>query len=389
MPIPEALERDMTDAIRVETDPAHRSGPLSPPIVRATTFRAPTAAAHRELYVSGDPAFYQRFGHPTTAALASQLARIEGAEAALVFSAGMGAIATSLMTVLRPGDHVVAHRHIFAQTGELLRGPLAESGVQSTFVDARRVEEVVAALRPATRLVYLESPCNPWLEVQDIAAVAGALKGRGIELFVDGTFASAVLQKPLRLGATLVLHSATKYLGGHSDVMGGVAAGRAELVGRIRHMQILLGTVIDAEAAWLLQRGLRTLPLRVARQSETAHTLAQRLGKHPRVERVHYPGLGNDAEAAVARRQMVAGGGVVSFMVRGGIGVARSMLDRLHHIPIATSLGGVETVIELPFDLDFEAAEGAEVPALVRLAVGLESAEALWEDLGAALDAVS
>jgi cystathionine beta-lyase/cystathionine gamma-synthase len=285
---------------------------------------------------------------------------------------------------------VVASREIFAQTRTVLDTVLRGYGVETDFVDERDPANVAAKIKSNTRLIYLETPSNPLLHVADIAAVARHVKP-GIELFVDGTFASPALQSPLALGATLSIHSATKFLGGHSDVMGGVASGRRELVARLREMQILLGTVMDPHAAWLLLRGVRTLGVRVRRQAETALALAGALAKHPAVASVSYPYLETDPGFAVASRQMRGGGGVVTFVPRGGVDAGRRFADSLRLIPIATSLGGVETIVELPYDLDFGEENGdggpSEVAGAIRMSVGLEDFVDLWADIDQALAA--
>lgn len=363
--------------------------PLSEPIVLATTYTAGTAANHKELFQSGSTTFYRRFGNPTAAAAARVIADLEGAEDAIVFGSGMGAISTALFAVLRAGDHVIASREIFAQTRTVLDTVLRGYGVETEFVDERDSATVAAKIRPNTRLIYLETPSNPLLHVADIAAVAKLRPG--IELFVDGTFASPALQSPIALGATLSLHSATKFLGGHSDVMGGVASGRHDLIARLREMQILLGTVLDPHAAWLLLRGVRTLGVRVRRQAETALALARALSQESAIEQVSYPYLETDPGFAVASKQMRGGGGVVTFVPRGGAVVARRFADSLKLIPIATSLGGVETIVELPYDLDFgeEADGGVEQPfaGAIRMSVGLEDFADLWADIEQALAA--
>ena len=378
-----------TRAVRAHV-PHGANQPLSEPIVLATTYAAGTAANHRELYQSGATTFYRRFGNPTAAAAARVIADLEGAEEAIVFGSGMGAISSALFAVLRAGDHVVASREIFAQTRTVLDTVLRGYGVETDFVDERDPANVAAKIKSNTRLIYLETPSNPLLHVADIAAVARHVKP-GIELFVDGTFASPALQSPLALGATLSIHSATKFLGGHSDVMGGVASGRRELVARLREMQILLGTVMDPHAAWLLLRGVRTLGVRVRRQAETALALAGALAKHPAVASVSYPYLETDPGFTVASRQMRGGGGVVTFLPRGGVDAGRRFADSLKLIPIATSLGGVETIVELPYDLDFGEENGdggpSEVAGAIRMSVGLEDFSDLWADLDQALAA--
>jgi cystathionine beta-lyase/cystathionine gamma-synthase len=365
--------------------------PLSEPIVLATTYSAPSAVRHREMFQDGSTTFYRRFGNPTSAAAARLIADVEGAEEGIVFGSGMGAISTSLFAVLRAGDHVIASQEIFAQTRTILDTTLRGYGVETEFVDARVASNVTSRIRDNTRLIYVETPSNPLLQIVDIAAIAKALRP-GLEVFVDGTFGSPALQSPLALGATLSLHSATKFLGGHSDVMGGVASGRRELVARLRNMQILLGTVLDPHAAWLLMRGIRTLGVRVRRQAETALALARRLAEHPNVESVAYPYLETDPGYGIASRQMAGGGGVVSFAVQGGTSGARRFADTLELIPIATSLGGVETIVELPYDLDFgEEHDGnghvaaSPLGGTIRMSVGLEDVTDLWADLDQAL----
>jgi cystathionine beta-lyase/cystathionine gamma-synthase len=361
---------------------SHR--PLSESIVRATTYRVGSAAEHRELWRRQGDAFYQRIGNPTVTAAAEAVARLEGAEAALVFSSGMGAISTSLLALLRGGDHVVSQRRIFAQTFTFLDRVARELGVETAFVDPPTPEAFEARLQPNTRLIYAETPSNPELKVVDLAALGAVAKRAGIELLVDSTFASPCLQSPLAHGATLVLHSGSKFLGGHSDVLCGAAAGSRTLIARVREMQYLLGAVLDPQAAWLLLRGMKTIAVRVPRQSESALVIARFLAAAPGIRRVSYPFLESSTDYEIARRQMRAGGGVVSFEVEGGAVAARRFVDALQLISIATSLGGVETIVEVPADLDFEpTAEGPGLvaPGLVRLSVGLEDPHDLLGDL--------
>ncbi len=365
------------------------SAELSLPLVRVTTFAAETAREHAARLAQGQSGFYQRLGHPTVAAVERQLAMLEGAEDALLTSSGMAAIATALLTVLRPGDQIVAHHALYGHTAQLLNGLLASLGVETAFVDARNPDAVRRAVRANTRALYAETPSNPMLDILDIRALGEIAAAHQIELLVDSTFGSPVLQQPLRWGATLVLHSGTKFLGGHSDLMCGVAAGRAELIGRLRETQTLLGSVLAPDVAWLLARSLRTLDLRVARQSRSALELAQRLSSHPGVVDVRYPLLEGTPGATVARRQMTGGGGVVTFEVRGDPGAGAAVLDRLRTITIATSLGGVESLVELPFALCLAEPGGippTEPANVIRLSVGLEAPDALWADLVQALE---
>ncbi len=379
-----------TTAVQTYGDGVHRNRPHSLPIDRSVTYEVESADEHRRQFRDKATTFYQRFGHPTTAAVAAKVAELEGAESGLVFGSGMGAISTSLLTVLSGGDHVVAHIGIFDQTRKLLEGPLAGLGVSVSFVDARDATAVERALRRETRLLYVDSPSNPLLHVVDIGALADLARPRGIDLFVDSTFASPFLQQPLALGATLAVHSATKFLSGHADVMCGAVAGGAALIDRIRATQILLGTILDPQGAWLLMRGIKTLGLRVERQSATALAIAGYLARHTAVAEVRYPWLGGTAEEQLARRQMRGGGGVVTFRLTGGRAAAATFLERLRLIAIATSLGGVESVAELPYDLDFEPDTSSNEEAerqrgYVRLSVGLEELDDLLGDISRAL----
>jgi len=370
--------------------------PLSVPIVQSTTHQVASSREMGTLFRNRADIIYTRFGNPTNTAAEEKIAALEGAEAGLIFGSGMGAIVTALLTVLKGGDHVVAQRDIFAQTFTFLDRVARPLGVETTFVDATRPDEVRGALRPNTKLIYIESPSNPLLKIVDIAAIADLARPRGLPLFIDSTFASPYLQNPISLGATLVLHSATKFLGGHSDIQCGAAAGPRDLVRRIYEMRAVLGTIQDPHNAWLLLRGMKTLGVRVQRQCETALRLAQFLQGQPGVRAVHYPWLETSPYHALARRQMRAAGGVLSFDVQGGLPAARAFLDALELIPIATSLGGVETLIEIPAELDFNEDEmGAEVaktgltPALIRLSVGLEDVDDLLGDLKRGLAALS
>lgn len=380
-----------TLAVRTYLDGERKNRPLSSSIVRGTVHTAPCVEEHARLYHEGTRTFYQRFGHPSEEALVEKVAALEGAESALVFASGMAAISTSLLAHLPPGSHVIAAEQIFAQTEEMLRWLEGGCGVDITFIDVRDLQGVASAFRQNTRLVYLETPSNPMLRVTDIAAVSALAREQGVMVFVDSTFATPMSQRPLALGADLVLHSATKLLGGHMDVMGGVVAGTAEVLKPIYKMKRLFGGVLDPQASWLLLRGIKTLHVRTERIFASAKALAQLLQRSPAVEFVHYPFLSTHPDFAVASRQMSAGGGVVTFSLKGGYPVARKMLNSLRFIQIASSLGGVETVIELPNDLDWHGkddlpAETADI-GLVRLSVGLEDLGELAADLSQALQA--
>jgi cystathionine beta-lyase/cystathionine gamma-synthase len=388
-----------TLAARTYLDGIKDNRPLSSSIMRGTIFTAPTAAEHARLYRERAKTFYQRFGHPSEDEVANKIAALEGAEGALVFASGMAAISTALLAHLPPGSHVIAGNQIFAQTEEILHWLANGRGVEVTFVDTRRLDQVEASFRPNTRLVYLETPSNPTLRVTDIVKVCALARARGALSFVDSTFATPMGQQPLHLGASLVLHSATKLLGGHMDVMGGVAAGSRDILEPIAALKRLLGGVLDPQASWLLLRGIKTLEVRTSRIFASALALAKLLRMSPALKSLYYPLLPSHPDFDVAADQMRGGGGVITFSFHGGAEAGRQFIDSLELIQIASSLGGVETVIEMPYDLDWvekagRTASGLEIggepidTGLIRLSVGLEDLSELSADLDQALRSI-
>ncbi|HEV8630539.1 MAG TPA: PLP-dependent aspartate aminotransferase family protein [Thermoanaerobaculia bacterium] len=337
---------------------------------------------------SGDlRGLYSRYGNPTVRAVEEKLAALEGADDAVAFASGMAALAGALAATLRSGDLLLAARELYGGTHALV-GWLAERHPEIELQRPRLAglaAAVAAAPRPP-RAVLLETPSNPVLECCDLAALVAACRARGTAVIVDNTFATPVLQNPLALGADLVVHSATKYLGGHSDVTAGLVAGGGELIARVRRAEMVGGGCLDPHAAFLVGRGMKTLVLRVERQSATAARLAERLAAHPVVAHVRYPGRDE-----VGRRQMRLGGGILAFEVAGGGAAARRFLDRLRIIQLIPSLGGVETgagVPALTSHRQLPPAERAELgiaDGLVRLSVGIEDADDLEADLLAAL----
>lgn len=368
--------------------------PVVEPLIRSTVFEAGSCAELSRGFRERSERVYARFGNPTVQAAARALAEREGAEEGLLFASGMAAITTTILACVRSGGHAVCQRDVFAQTYAFLADVAPTLGIETTFVDATRPEEIAAALRKETALVYVETPSNPLLSVVDLAAVGELARERSKLLVVDGTFATPCLQRPLALGASLVVHSATKYLSGHFDLSAGAVLGSRKLVARVYELQRLLGGIADPEAAWLLLRSLSTLDLRVQRQSATAATVAEFLAAHEGALRVRYPGLAGTPGAELARRQMSGGGGMVSFEVTGGLPAARAVLEGLRVIAIATSLGGARSVAEIPADLDLGTGEpgpkgaAVQVPAgLIRLSIGLEDPAVLLEDLARGLAA--
>jgi len=368
---------------------------IAPALHPASTFRARSAGEFATLANAARPErYYTRYGNPTHARCERLLARLEGCEAALLFASGMGAISTAVLAQVAAGDHVVAQASHYMGTTRLLTDLLPRFGVGVTLVDQADAAAFARAIVPETRLIVVETPSNPVLLLTDLAAVARLARDRGITTLADNTFASPVNQRPREFGIDLVAHSATKYLGGHSDLVAGVVAGSTEAVERIWKTSIVLGATASPFDAWLLLRGLRTLPLRVERQSATALELARFLEGHPAVSRVHYPGLESHLQHDLARRQMKAFGGVLSFEVAGGYAAAQRLVGSLELAANAVSLGAVETLAVHAASV-WEGSPGPEEiaqagisPALVRLAVGLESAQDLKADLARALAAV-
>ncbi|MEX1363698.1 MAG: aminotransferase class I/II-fold pyridoxal phosphate-dependent enzyme [Nannocystaceae bacterium] len=329
---------------------------------------------------------------PNHEALHRKLAAIEGSEAALVTASGMAAIATTLMTVLRPGDHLLAQSTLYGGTHDLVTQMLAGWGVEHTFIDAEDAASWAQHLRPSTRAIYVEALTNPLLEVADLRAVARFGQEHGLVSMIDATFTPPVVLRPIELGFDLVMHSATKYLNGHSDMVAGAIAGTAARIDAIRHTLNLLGGSLDPHACMLLHRGLKTLGVRVRQQCSTALAVASMLHEHPAVARVHYPGLPSHRGHERAGELMSGGfSGMLSFELHGGVEAAERMLAALRLPVNAPSLGGPETLVTRPaltshVGLDPEVRRGLGIAdGLVRMSVGLEDPSDLMEDLAAAL----
>jgi len=336
-------------------------------------------------------AFYTREGNPNWTTAEGKLAALEGSEDAVLFSSGMAAISTAFLALLRSGDHVVATEDLYGGTVRFLREVLEPMGVALTFVPTAPRPSIEDALRPETRWVYVESPTNPLVKVVDLEWIGDLAKRRGITAVIDGTFASPALQRPLDLGFGLVLHSATKYLNGHADVMAGFAAGSKELVGPIRSRRTRTGGILDPQGAFLLTRGMKTLGLRVRTQSANALALAEFLSRSAAVERVHYPGLPTHPGHEAAKRQMTAFGAMLAFDVLGGLPAAQEFLSRIELIRLATSLGSIETTADLPWLTSHRAFAPENKRELgiqegtIRLSVGIEDVGDLQRDIENAL----
>jgi cystathionine beta-lyase/cystathionine gamma-synthase len=374
-----------TRAIHVGQDPDPATGAVIVPIYQTSTYAQSEVGVHKGYD-------YSRTANPTRAALEACLASLDNGRFGLAFASGMAAEDT-LLHLFESGDHVVACDDVYGGTFRLFRRVLERAGLRFTFVDATQIDNVEAALEARTRLIWIESPTNPLLKLIDIQRVAEVAHARGILVAVDNTFASPYCQRPLELDADVSHYSTTKYLGGHSDVVGGaLVTSDEQLAERLRFLQNAVGGVPGAFDSWLVLRGVKTLALRMRQHSANALEVGCFLQQHRRVKRVYYPGLESHAQHALARKQMVGGfGGMLSFEVEGGVAAAREVARRTRLFTLAESLGGVESLIELPALMTH-----ASLPAerrvaigiddgLIRLSVGIEEAEDLIADLNQAL----
>jgi len=334
---------------------------------------------------------YGRYGNPTQRAVERKLAALDGGEAALLFSTGMCAITTTLLAMLGRGGHLVLTEEGYRRTRQFCRTLLQRLGIDYTFVETGNYAALEAAIRPSTRLIFSESPTNPHLRVMDLERLADIGRQHNVKIAIDSTFATPYNQRPLDFGIDLVFHSATKYLGGHNDLMAGVVVGARGLVAAIRDMQAMLGGITDPHTSYLLVRGMKTLGLRMRQQNDNGMAVARFLEGHPRVRRVYYPGLSSHPDYKVACEQMKGFGGVVSFEIDGDMKMTSAFIDRLHIPYIAPSLGGVETLIEQPALMSYyemtpeDRASIGIADELVRLSLGVEDTDDLIADLNQAL----
>jgi cystathionine beta-lyase/cystathionine gamma-synthase len=385
------MERSLgldTLAIHAGQEPDPSSGAVMTPIVLSSTFAQDGPGRHKGYE-------YSRSGNPTRRALEGCIAALEGGAQGLAFSSGLGAT-TTLLHTLSMGDHIVSGDDVYGGTFRLFDKVMRPLGIDATFVDMTDPKNVERALRPQTRMIWLETPSNPLLKVFDLAAIAAVGRSAGLVVIVDNTFATPVLQRPLALGATAVVHSTTKYMNGHSDVVGGaVVTSDAEFAERLRFLQNAVGAVPSPFDCYLVLRGLKTLPLRMRQHVASAQAIAARLVQHRAVRRVNYPGLPSHAGYELAKRQMKGPGGMISFELAGGFPQADAFLRRLSIFACAESLGGVESLAEHPASMthasippDLRAAIGIS-DGLVRLSVGLEDEQDLWADVEAGLEAAA
>lgn len=361
-------------------------GSLSVPIYQTSSFEFESAEHGEAAFAGKDESYiYSRLGNPTVSILEERIAALEGGEAGLAFGSGMGAIAGVLLGLTKANDHVLCSASLYGSTYELLmmmRDKYQMTIAFSDFTDEATIREQITA---ETSVIYVETPVNPTMQLIDLALVAKVAKEFGVPVVVDNTFSSPYLQRPIELGCDIVVHSATKYLNGHGDVVAGLAVGPSEVIGEIRKTtQRNVGSVLSPFDAWLLLRGLKTLPLRVDRHCDNAEKMVAYLQGHAKVKQVYYPPLD---ESGVFEKQMFRGGGVISFEIEGGKQAAQALLNKMSFIKVAVSLGDAETLIEHPATMTHAAIPEAErvkmgiTDSLIRLSVGLESPEDIWADL--------
>jgi cystathionine beta-lyase/cystathionine gamma-synthase len=383
---------NVTDHLHIETlaihagqSPDPTTGAVMTPIYQTSTYVQDGVGEHKGYD-------YARTGNPTRTALESCLAALEDAQHGLCFASGMAAIDT-LLQLIKPGEHVLASNDVYGGTYRLFTRVLREYGLQFDFVELADLDRVRAALKPNTRLLWVETPTNPLLKIADLAALAEIAHAAGAQLAVDNTFASPYLQQPIGLGADFVIHSTTKYLGGHSDVIGGaIVTNDTAAYERLKFLQNAIGAVPGPLDCFLTLRGLKTLPLRMERHSANAQRIAEFLADHPVVKRVMYPGLEDHPGHRIAQQQMRLPGGMISFLPVGSAAAAKRIVERTQIFALAESLGGVESLIELPAQMTHASVAGSPLQVdatLIRLSVGLEHVDDLIADLQQALSVTS
>ncbi len=374
-------------------------GSLSTPIYQTSTFIFDSAEQGGRRFAGEENGYiYSRLGNPTSTEVENKLALLEGGEAAVVAASGMGAIAASLWSALKAGDHVVASDTLYGCTFALLNHGLTRYGVEVTFVDVSNLDQVKNALRTNTKVVYLETPANPTLKVTDIKKISNTVheNNKDCLVFVDNTFCTPYIQRPLELGADVVVHSATKYLNGHGDVIAGFAVGKEEFINQVKLFGIkdMTGSVIGPFEAFLIIRGMKTLQLRMEKHCSNAMEVAKFLESHPAVEKVYYPGLESFEYYELAKKQMNLPGAMISFELKGGVEEGKVVMNNVKLATLAVSLGDAETLIQHPASMTHSPYTAEERKAagisdgLVRLSVGLEDVEDIISDLKQALDLI-
>ena len=383
-------------AIHHGYDPTENHGALTPPMHLASTFAFDSAEQGGAIFAGEQPGyFYSRISNPTLDLLEQRIATLEGAEAGVATASGMGAITAVMWTLLSAGDEIVTDKTLYGCTFAFFRHGLTKFGVKVTHVDLTDPSALEAAMNDRVKLVYFETPANPNMRLVDIAAISEVAHARGAQVVVDNTYATPAITRPVELGADVVVHSATKYLGGHGDLVGGLVVGSAETMQRVRleGLKDMTGAVMSPFTATLIMRGLKTLALRMERHSKTALEVARWLEAQPQVAAVHYPGLESFGHHALARRQMALPGGMIAFDLAGGYDQGIRFMNRLNMIVRAVSLGDAETLVQHPASMTHSTYTAEERTAhgigegLLRLSIGLEDAEDIFADLEQALTA--
>jgi cystathionine beta-lyase/cystathionine gamma-synthase len=374
---------------------ATRRGPLTTPIVQSATFAFESAAEMRRYLEGGEDLYlYTRYENPTLRELESRLAALEEAEAAVVFASGMAASTTGILSTVQAGDEVLASASLYGGVTRFVRDVLPKLGMKTRIVPTADLLRLSTVAGDRSRLLLLESPTNPSVEILDLRTITAAAHDRGIAVMVDNTFATPFLQKPICVGADIVMHSLTKALAGHSDIVAGALVGPKERIEKARSLLKVLGGCLDPHPAFLALRGLKTLHLRVQRQCENAMALALHLQDHPKVKTVLYPGLPSHPGHEVARLQMSGFGGIVAIVLQGGLAAAERFYDGLTLMARAASLGGVETLVSLPVHTSHHGFTDEQLraagidPGMVRISLGVEDAADLLADADAALSGV-
>jgi len=365
---------------------------LTTPIIQTSTFTFKNSKAIEDYTKKGKVRYeYGRYGNPTATIAERRLADLEGAEDCVVFSSGMSAITTTILTLVQSGDHIVITDDSYKKTLEFCRSYLKQFSIGCTIVPFGDYDVLEKSIRKNTRFIFSESPTNPYLNIFDLVKFKKIASRHDILTLIDSTFSTPLNQRPLESGIDLVLHSATKYLGGHNDILAGAVLGKKELIEKIRNLHKSMGGTIDPHCCYLLLRGLKTFPLRVAKQNEIALKVAQFLENHPRVKKVYYPFLKSHRHYKIAKQQMKGGGGVVTFDIKGNLTTAKRFLDALKLCYIGPSLGGVETLITHPALVSYydytrkQRYELGITDTLFRLAVGIEDTQDIIDDLNRAL----
>jgi len=366
---------------------------LTTPIVQTSTFTFKNSKAIEDYTKKGKEHFeYGRYGNPTAKIAEARLADLEGAEDCVVFSSGMSAITTTILSLVQSGDHIVITDDSYKKTLEFCRSYLKQFGVECTIVPFGDYEVLEKAIKKNTRFIFSESPTNPYLNIFDLIKIKKIAVRHKVLTLIDSTFSTPYNQRPIEFGIDIVLHSATKYLAGHNDILAGAVLGKTELIENIRNLHKSMGGLIDPHCCYLLLRGLKTFPLRVQKQNDSALKVARFLESHPRVKKVYYPFLESHRHYKIAKEQMAGGGGVVTFEIKGNINTAKRFLDALRLCYIGPSLGGVETLITHPALVsyyDYNRKQRYKLgltDTLFRLAVGIEDVEDIIADLNRALN---